>query len=172
MFTARPRRNDFLSKQNMVSSSWEGVIGVKKKQVLLTVTGIAANRDEEDDAMRLTTVGTLSGRPDKWMLRYTESQPDTNEKHHITMTLGDGVVTMKRGGSYGTNMVFKKGNRFQSSYKTPYGTFDLGIFPTVVDYSVDDGGEGVVSLRYQLDIQGQYTSVHNLHIRFAANNKP
>ncbi len=144
---------------------------MKRKQVLLTVTGIASNRDEEDDALRLTTVGTLSGQADNWKLRYTESQPDTNEKHSITMTLGDGVVTMKRGGSYGTNMVFKKGNRFQSSYRTPYGTFDMGIFPTVVDYRVDDGGEGVVSLRYQLDIQGQYTSVHNLNISFAASKE-
>ncbi|MGI6653215.1 MAG: DUF1934 domain-containing protein [Christensenellales bacterium] len=142
---------------------------MRKKPVLLTVTGVAMHRGEEDDAMRLTTVGTLSGSRNKWKLKYEERQSDSDEKHQITMTLDDGIVTMRRDGAYGTNMVFQKGRRYESSYRTPFGTFDMGIFPSRVDYYVNEGGQGEISLKYQLDIQGQFTSVHHLRIDFAAN---
>lgn len=144
---------------------------MRNKPVLLTVTGVAMHKGEEDDAMRLTTMGTLSGSQDKWKLKYEESQSDSNEKHSITMTMDGGTVTMKRGGAHGTNMVFQKGRRFESSYRTPFGTFDMGIFPSRVDYHVNEGGEGEISLKYQLDIQGQYASVHHLRIDFAANKR-
>ena len=142
---------------------------MRKKPVLLTVTGVAMHRGEEDDAMRLTTVGTLSGSRNKWKLKYEERQSDSDEKHQITMTLDDGIVTMRRDGAYGTNMVFQKGRRYESSYRTPFGTFDMGIFPSRVDYYVNEGGRGEISLKYQLDIQGQFTSVHHLRIDFAAS---
>ncbi len=143
---------------------------MKGKDVLLTVTGLANNVDEDDGAMRLTTVGRLTGKKDKWKLKYTEMQPDTNEKHNITMTMDKGVVTMMRDGAYGTNMVFEKGYRYESSYQTPFGALDMGIYPTHVNYDVGEDGNGEVNLKYQLDIQGQYTSFHDLRIRFQASS--
>ncbi|MDD2429176.1 MAG: DUF1934 domain-containing protein [Eubacteriales bacterium] len=142
---------------------------MKGKEVLLTVTGLANNVDEDDGSMKLMTTGMLTGNKNKWRLRYTEMQPDTNEKHKITMTMDKGVVTMVRDGSYGTNMVFEKGHRYESSYRTPYGSLDMGIFPTHVKYDVADDGNGEVNLKYQLDIQGQYTSFHNLRINIKAS---
>ncbi len=142
---------------------------MRAKPVRLTVTGVAYNRNEEDEAMRLTTFGTLSGSPKQWKLRYTERQADSDEKHDITMTMGEGVVTVMRKGAFGSDLVFQKGHRYEGSYRTPYGDLAMGIFPTQVDYKVDDDGAGEVSLRYQLDIQGRYTSVHKLDIAFEAS---
>ncbi|HSK69988.1 MAG TPA: DUF1934 domain-containing protein [Candidatus Limnocylindria bacterium] len=143
---------------------------MKNKPVKLTVTGVAHNRNEDDEAMRLTTFGTLSGSPKLWKLRYTERQADSSEKHDITMTMGDGVVTVARKGTFNSDLVFQEGRRYEGSYHTPFGDLAMGIFPTKVDYSVQDGRGGEVSLRYQLDIQGRYTSVHNLDIAFEFNN--
>lgn len=144
---------------------------MKNKPVKLTVTGVAYNRSEEDEAMRMTTFGTLSGSPKLWKLRYTERQADSDEKHDITMTMGDGVVTVARKGSFGSDLVFRKGHRYEGSYRTPYGNLDMGIFPTQVDYRISKEGDGEVSLRYQLDIQGRYTSVHKLDIAFETNKQ-
>ena len=72
---------------------------MKGKKVLLTVTGLASNVDEDDGAMRLVTTGILTGTKDKWRLRYTEMQPDTNEKYRITMTMDKDTVTMNRDGA-------------------------------------------------------------------------
>lgn len=144
---------------------------MRSKPVKLTVTGVAYNRNEEDEAMRLTTFGTLSGTPKQWKLRYSERQADTNEKHDITMTMGEGVVMVQRKGAFGSDLVFQQGHRYEGSYRTPYGNMSMGIFPTQVDYRISDEGDGEVSLRYQLDIQGRYTSVHKLDIAFETNKK-
>ena len=143
---------------------------MKGKKVLLTVTGLASNVDEDDGAMRLVTTGILTGTKDKWRLRYTEMQPDTNEKYRITMTMDKDTVTMNRDGAYGANMIFEQNHRYESSYRTPFGSLDMGIFPTQVHYHVREDMSGEVNLKYQLDIQGQYTSFHDLRIRFCASD--
>jgi uncharacterized beta-barrel protein YwiB (DUF1934 family) len=154
----------------MTRDGFEEVFGMRSKPVKLTVTGVAFNRSEEDEAMRLTTFGTLSGSPKLWKLRYSERQSDTNEKHDITMTMGDGVVTVARRGTFGSDLVFQQGHRYEGSYRTPFGELSMGIYPTQVDYNISEN-DGEVSLRYQLDIQGKYTSVHKLDIAFETNQK-
>ncbi len=144
---------------------------MKRKKVLLTVTGVTGDFGETDDAMRLVTTGTLSGEKDKWKLRYEENQTDPKEKRRITMTMDSGVVTMARDGSWGTNMVFHQGRRFETNYNTPFGAFGMGIFPTQVNYTVNESGDGEIALRYQLDIQGQFTSVNDLKISFSPNRQ-
>ena len=145
---------------------------MRGKKVLLSVVGIAQDvgADEASDEMRLVTTGELSGKDDAWSLRYTETQPDTAETHKVTFTMQDGVVTMSREGDYRTSMNFSQGNRYESSYNTPYGALDMGIFPTQVKYSVDDA-RGEVLLKYQLDIQGQYSSMREMRIRFAPSHR-
>lgn len=144
---------------------------MKTKPVRLTVTGMAYNRNEEDEAMHMTTFGTLSGNTREWKLRYTERRTDSDEKHDITMTMGEGMVTVARKGAFASDLVFRQGHRFEGSYHTPYGDLSMGIYPTQVDYSVNKDGDGAVSLRYQLDIQGRFTSVHKLDIAFETNKQ-
>ena len=88
------------------------------------------------------------------------------------MTMGDGMVTVARKGAFASDLVFRQGHRFEGSYHTPYGDLSMGIYPTQVDYSVNPEGDGAVSLRYQLDIQGRYASVHKLDTAFETNKKP
>lgn len=144
---------------------------MRNKPVRLTVTGMAYNRNEEDEAMHMTTFGTLSGDDREWKLRYTERRSDTDEKHDIVMTMGGGKVTVTRKGAFASDMVFRKDHRFEGNYHTPFGDLTMGIFPTQVDYKISKEGDGEVSLRYQLDIQGRYTSVHKLDIAFETSKK-
>ena len=144
---------------------------MRSKPVRLTVTGMAYNRNEEDEAMHMTTFGTLSGNSKEWKLRYTERRSDSDEKHDITMTMGEGMVTVARKGAFASDLVFRQGHRFEGSYRTPFGDLNMGIYPTQVDYTISKNGDGEVSLRYQLDIQGSYTSVHKLDIAFETNKK-
>ena len=67
--------------------------------------------------------------------------------------------------------MFRKGHRYEGSYHTPFGDLSMGIYPTQVHYNVNQDGDGEVNLRYQLDIQGRYTSVHRLDIAFETNKK-
>lgn len=139
---------------------------MQNRKVLLSVTGIAQNVGTDDDAMHLVTTGLLSGGKDAWKLRYRETQPDSQESHRVTLTMGDGAVTLQREGGFNTNMVFVQGRRFQGNYRTPHGELDMGVFPTHVRYAVDDEDQGEVTLKYQLDLQGQFASMRELLIRF------
>ena len=125
---------------------------MRKKKVLLSVTGIVQDAGMEDcaDEMRLVTTGELSGEPEQnaWKLRYTETQPDTSETDRVTFTMKD----------------------YEGSYNTPYGALEMGVFPTHVRYNVNDA-KGEVVLKYQLDIQGQYASMREMRIRFAPSHR-
>ena len=145
---------------------------MRSKKVLLSVTGKSQDLADNSsgDEVRLFTTGELSGDRSTWRLHYHETQPDDSEPHSVTVTMRDGVVTMNREGPFGTDMIFSEGSRFEGTYNTPYGNLDLAVFPTQVRYHVDDK-RGEVFLRYQLDIQGQYPSMREMRIRFAASHR-
>ena len=145
---------------------------MEKTPVLLSVSGWSqAQGDETPDPVRLLTTGILSGSDDAWRIDYTETQPDSSTAHDVVLKMQKGVVTMERLGDYATSMVFEKGRRFDGSYNTPYGALDMGIFATQVKYAVDEQKTGEVSLKYQLDLQGQFAASHELHIRFCPSGK-
>lgn len=139
-------------------------------QVLLSVTGVAQNVGAEDDAVHLVTHGTLSGENDAWHLTYDETEPDDDETRHVTLTMKKGVVSMLRQGSNATSMVFQRGRRFEGCYHTPYGDLDMGVFATSVRYAVEDAS-GEIALKYQLDLQGKFAAMHELHIRFVPSKR-
>ena len=141
-----------------------------RKPVLLSVTGMAQNVGQPDDAVHMITTGYLSGEEDAWRLRYSETQPDSEKPNHVVLSMQGGVVTMQREGEFGTSMVFEKGRRFEGIYDTPYGSLDMGVYATQVRYRVQ-GAQGEVSLKYQLDLQGQYASMHELQIRFTERKR-
>ena len=47
----------------------------------------------------------------------------------------------------------------------------MGVYATRVKYQVDPSAGGEVSLQYQLDLQGQFAAMHELHIRFCPAGK-
>ena len=137
---------------------------MKSQKVVLSVSGTV--QGEEDESIRLMTTGVLSGGEPHWKLRYKETLPDGEMSQHITVSMDDGVVTMNRDGMFATAMVFEKGHRFEGSYNTPFGSIEMGVFPTRVHYHVYEG-VGEVDLQYQLDLKGQFEAMHELSIRFA-----
>ncbi len=140
------------------------------QQVLVSVMGWTHDDDEPSDSVRLLTTGVLSGDGDAWRIEYTETQPD-NESNHVALTLSGGTVTMQRTGAFSTSMVFEQGRRFDGNYQTPYGDMAMGVYATHVNYKVERGPVGQVSLTYQLDLQGQFAAMHELRIRFCPAGK-
>jgi len=136
----------------------------RSRRVILSVSGSV--KGDDDDSIRLMTTGLLTGSRDHWKLRYNETAPDSVEPDHVTVSMDEDVVTMQREGATSAAMVFKKGRRWESSYNTPFGSFAMGVYPTRVHYTVENG-TGEVNLAYQLDLQGHYAAMHEINIRFA-----
>ncbi len=133
--------------------------------VLLSVTGQSQQEGQEVEGIHLVTTGRLVKTEKGYSLDYDETQPETGETSHITLVMEKGSVTMSRDGSYATSMVFEKGRRFQGSYQTPFGDFEMGIYSTKVQFTADEE-KGDVSLQYQLDLQGQFVAMHELKVAF------
>ena len=139
--------------------------------VLLSVTGQSQQGGQQEERIHLVTVGSLSKTESGFSLQYEETQPESGETSHITMSLEKGSVTMVRDGSYATSMVFEKGRRFQGNYHTPMGDLEMGIFATRVHFAGDEE-KGDVSLQYQLDLQGQFVAMHELKVSFVRQDLP
>ena len=112
--------------------------------------------------------GIMSGAVLSWVAIVTElsSAIILYNNRNITLTMSNGTVTMTNSQNKGADMVFVRGSRYQGVYRTPYGSLDMAVFPSVVSYRVGpDSGE--INLSYQLDFDGQYASDHELHILYA-----
>lgn len=141
---------------------------MKDKEVKLTVVGVVEGDDVDEMNVQLTTFGKLSKNDKVWKLKYQEITPE-NGPHLITITMNDETVTMNREGELSTSMVFKLGQRHEGMLSTPFGILDMGVYPTKVEFNVDDEGAGKIFLKYQLDLGGRFASFHNLNIDFAPN---
>ncbi len=142
-----------------------------RKNVIMTVTGCTKRDGFPEDVVKLFTTGFLSGDENGWRLRYTETDPDTSERSHVTLRMENRSISMSRDGTGSTLMHFSPGQRFEGMYQTPYGDLNIGIFPNEVSYRVGSG-DGEIDLSYRLDIQGEYSGDRELHIRFADKNAP
>ena len=67
-------------------------------------------------------------------------------------------------------MVFAKGQRFEGVYHTPYGEMDMAVFTKEAACKFGKT-EGNIHLKYQLNIQGNYTSTNELHLEYKAGKQ-
>ena len=136
-----------------------------EEKVLVSVIGTTLSGDGADDApVKTTSRGTLERLLDGWQLRYEEKQEDGSSQP-VRFTVRGDLVEMERGGEYGTLMSFRRNQLYQGKYRTPYGSLAMQITPKQVE--IAGGGErGSVLLVYALAIQGQYSGLHRLELKY------
>jgi len=138
--------------------------------VLVTVAGASKNDlGEMEEPIKLMTTGELKPTPSGFMLKYQESQEDNGVvvTQDIILMMQPGRVTMTRLGDFGTTMVFVKDRRFEGAYRTPFGELDMALFATQVQVKLQPD-HGSVYLEYQLEVQGNYASMHTLQLDYVA----
>ncbi len=146
---------------------------IKGKPVLINLLAIAKYEHAPDFPIQFMTKGTLHlGEREDAVLKYTESQQDeeTGEisTSQITIAMEKNRVTMIREGDYSNTMVFVPEQRFEGVYRTPFGDMDMAVFARGVRCEIGEH-KGSVHLKYQLDIQGAYTSTNELHLEYSEN---
>ena len=134
--------------------------------VFINLLAIARYEHMPDYPIQFMTIGDLYySNPDEALLRYVESQQDeeTGEiiRSDISLSLKGGRITMEREGDFSNTMVFAKGQRFEGVYHTPYGEMDMAVFTKEAACRFSRS-EGNIHLKYQLNIQGNYTSTNEL----------
>lgn len=138
--------------------------------VLLTITGINTEGDGAgEDPVKLTTRGTIRSEGLFFLLEYDESQIDEGDgsvtTQHIQLKIFGDRVEMTRMGDFATTMVFVKDQRFEGAYRTPYGSLSMAVFSTLVQVVLKPTN-GFIHLKYQLEVQGQYSGMHDLKLEY------
>ena len=145
----------------------------KGKPVLINLLAIARYEHTPDYPVQMMTRGTLSVlEGNQAILEYTESQEDEETGEitdaPITLSIEKNRVTMTRGGDYPNTMVFSPDQRFEGLYRTPFGSLGMAVYSKGVQCDIGES-RGSVHLKYQLDIQGAYTSTNELHLEYTEN---
>lgn len=145
----------------------------KEKQVLINLLAIARYEHTPDYPIQFMTRGKLKlGINNDAVLEYTESQQDEDTGEIstalITLKMEKNSVTMTRKGDLSNTMVFIPEQRFEGVYRTPFGDMDMAVTSRGVHCDIGES-KGSVHLKYQLDLQGSYTSTNELHLEYTDN---
>ena len=138
---------------------------IKGIPILISLDAQSNTENQPEDTMRLITTGELFDRGNEVVIRYEESLDENEPPQKIEILVRDNVITMHRQGTYDANMVFQKGQRYESQYHTPYGDLDMALYCTKATFSMDSEG-GEMALQYQLDLGGQFAAVHDMRLHF------
>ena len=107
-----------------------------------------ARRDDAEEPITLLTSGQLTLEEGRSVLTYEEVLDEALPPQPITVTLEDDTLMMERGGDYATQMIFRRGQRYEGQYETPFGSMDLALFCTRLKAQLNEEG-GEISLHYQ-----------------------
>ena len=131
------------------------------KEVLITIED-HHEIDGEKEGLEMTTLGTIEGDGDNYILRYSESG-DFDGCDVSLEVKNRCMVTMTRAGAFETQLIIEKGERHNCCYETPAGELMLGVFAKDVTSSVEENG-GTLTLDYTLDFNAGLISENYLVI--------
>lgn len=138
---------------DMISEQVEGVSGGK----------LPADFDESTvvqsatDTIELMTEATYRREGDRVSISYSESELTGMEGAITTLSYdrrNPGVLSMMRGGSYYTVLVFEEGRRHMCAYNTGVMPFELCVQTFKVKNELNDEGYGHLILDYLVEIKG------------------
>jgi uncharacterized beta-barrel protein YwiB (DUF1934 family) len=144
----------------------------KHTTIFINLLAIARYEHTPDYPIQFMTKGKLffNNKNDAF-IQYVESQQDEETgdmiSSDIKLSFRDGKITMERKGDYTNTMVFSRGQRFEGVYHTPYGEMDMAVYTKEAACNMGIS-EGSMHLKYQLNIQGNYTSSNELHLEYKA----
>lgn len=127
------------------------------KDIMLKITGRQLAGSEDEDRMEFVTEGQMFERGGSTYLVYDESEFSGFPGCKTTLRLTGDIVRMKRVGKNmgsGTEMIFEKGKRFQSSYYTPYGAMEMEVLTKDIVKNLSDEGMGTINIDYQVNLNG------------------
>lgn len=142
---------------------------MKEIPVLVTIHSCARRDDDSEEPISLMTTGTLRLEDDAAVLTYQELLDESIPPQTVSVTAKEDMITMQRDGEYATQMVFNRGQRYEGVYQTPYGSMDMAIFCTRLHYDLSENG-GEILLVYQMDMNGQFAGMHQMHMQVMVKN--
>ena len=137
--------------------------------IMVSMMANAYREDDADDPISLITMGEMERDGNIWKIQYKEQLDEQTAIQDVCFTCEGSTIRMERKGTYRLSMMYEKGKRFEGIYETPFGEMAMAIFCTYAHYELTEKG-GVIFVKYQLDMNGQFISMHELHLQITVKD--
>jgi uncharacterized beta-barrel protein YwiB (DUF1934 family) len=131
-------------------------------------TKVTQGGEHKDFLFDLT--GQVVSIGDTLYIRYKEVQEDSLEEVPVTVKLTpDGRVQIIRAGGMRMRLRFGYGERLESTYRTPHGTFQIATQTSDLHVSLKDQPvSGSIRMHYQLYSMDEKVGDYQLQLEFTA----
>lgn len=135
--------------------------------VTLKVVGTQTTLDGEENTIEMMTQGKYYEKNGSIFLVYDESELSGMEGSTTTIKIDDDKnrkVMMKRFGSNESKLLFEKGKRHRSIYRTMYGDMDMEVVTSQIILVKDEKGLKKLDLSYRISVAGDTEMKNKLTI--------
>lgn len=133
-------------------------------QVTLKIIGTQTTFEDEENIIEMITQGKYYEKNGSMFLVYDESELSGMEGSTTTLKIDNQKVMMKRFGSNESKLIFEKGKRYKSAYKTMYGQMDMEVVTTHIDIKKSEEGLKKLDLSYKLNVSPNTEMKNHLSI--------
>jgi uncharacterized beta-barrel protein YwiB (DUF1934 family) len=144
-----------------------------RKNVIISIKG-TQQVEKMHDKIEFVTNGIFEIKPDKYLIRYNESDITGYENTKTTLEIKNNTIMMIRKGQINTHMMFEKSKKHICHYDTGIGIMNMGINTKSLDTQLDKSG-GSVYIKYSIDINNTHAGDNTLEISLreakSANDK-
>lgn len=137
-----------------------------KTKILLHIKSVQTDINNQKSDMAFYAEGQYYKNGSSAYITYKESEISGMDGSTTTLKIDAEEVSLIRFGSITTKLVFQKGKRTISQYKTAYGVFDMTIDTQEVDLNMNKDDKSFIYLKYLLSINHQEPLTQELYISY------
>ena len=139
------------------------------KDVLIKISGMQfmdnaqEQQSEKQEPIEVITKGEYYYRNDKHYLKYEEITDGTDGVSNCTVKFHEDGFELLKKGSSNVHMVFEKGKKNVTYYKTPYGNILIGLDTNEIQ--VEEKEEEIsIDVSYGMDVNYDFLANCHIHI--------
>lgn len=133
-----------------------------KKDVKIAIRGLQLGEEIEKDEIETITEGEFYEKNGSYYLIFEEIMDGTTTKS--ILKFDDRRLLMSKSGAVQVAMDFEKDRKTYSSYRTPFGTFMLGIDTTRMNLTMSETSLEI-EIVYGIEVNEQYIAESHIRIR-------
>ena len=142
---------------------------MEQLQVAIGIHSLMKGTGVEDGLyMDLEVQGTLENRDGVTVISYEKAaDEESDQMQQVTIFVEKDLVTVNQTGDMVSQLAFRLGQRSIGYYQTPFGTLEVGIFTTLLNWTTYQENPGEqpshhFNLEYQLEMNGVNAGHHTL----------
>ncbi len=135
-----------------------------KEKYMISIIG-EQTVDGETDRVEVLTAGQFIKKRDHFYIGYKEyDEENPQEWSDNLIKVENDLVTIRRKGPYGSQLMLERGRRHQCIYSTVAGDMSIGVFTKTLENRLHEKG-GTLEVSYTLDFNTDLVSENRFTIK-------